>query len=161
MSRINELLDSLVERRLTELLGDVDTTVNRSEGRTARTVAAEAHTDAPTVNHTAVRHVAAKLARTRRSGPSTAYVVNAVADVDSMTPEVAAHYDAIVKASRKRGGRFDALTEADIIRARGRKDASAQNAAQSAIWWLRNHGADGKRVKAGSKAAILHNVSVE
>jgi len=54
------------------------------------------------------------------------------------------------------------LTEADIIKAIGRKDASAKKSAQSNIWKLRNHDADGNRLDLSqprdAKRALLKTV---
>lgn len=107
---------------------------------------------------------AAKFARTaeqpktrirRASGSKTVYIVqNRVNDLSVMPGEYEQHYSAIVKSVGR--SRSTGISESDIVKARGRKDASAQNAAQSAIWWLRNHNAAGKRVKPGP-AAILRS----
>jgi transcriptional regulator GlxA family with amidase domain len=74
-----------------------------------------------------------------------------------MTHGVQVTYRAMLKAGGRSG---KGLTEVDIIKAVGRKDDSAKKAAQSAIWWLRNHNRKGERVAPSSRGAIVVNVSV-
>ncbi len=164
---IKSMLEKAIADVVRETLSGMDTDAITTTGEARRVRVADV------VKRAAVRDEDSQPIRRRRTnprGPSTVYVMQHDVDPDELNAN--AGYQDVWRAIRKahgldKAGRKPKLTslaplsEADIIKATKRTDASAQNAAQSAIWWLRNHNADGKRVKPGSSAALLVSERVE
>lgn len=132
--------------------GDTAATVNRDAvADVVRTVAEQS---APSTEPSKV------VRRRRRGGANTAYAIaNPIEVPDNFTDGVMTIYKAM---AGKNGRNRKAMTEAEIIAAAGRKDASAKKAAQSAIWFLRNHDASGTRLdldnaKDAKKAVVVNH----
>lgn len=149
---IAAIIRDVVRESMTEL--NVDTIAERAETETVSRKRALRERDSEPE----------PVKRTRRVlRPTVVYLMTAAGHKAGSDVNANAGTLDVWKAIRTLTGRKaeHAMTEKDIIAAVGRKDASAQNAAQSAIWWLRNHNADGKRVAPNSRGALLVSVRNE
>lgn len=154
---LSKLSDETVRRMLTDMLALDDApepTVDSSRVASVARNVAESTADSPAPRTTR---------RRRRTGPVTLYAVqNAITEPDQFTDGVMSIYRAM---TGKTGRNRQPMAEAAIVTASGRTDASAKKAAQSAIWFLRNHDAAGNRlnldVPREAKKAVVVNVKPE
>jgi ribosome-binding protein aMBF1 (putative translation factor) len=158
---VSQLSDETVRRILADIIG-ADDEGRIPEARVNRETVASVARDAAQAGRDAADEAVApaRRKRGRRTMNPQRYRVQ-FRDLDSddvMTPEVAATYDAMVKAS-KRGDGW--LTEAECIAARGRTDSSALKAAQSAIHWLKSHDKTGRALASGDNGGKRAIVATE
>lgn len=150
---MSKLSDETVRRMLADMLAIGDTDAPLSQAVTRDAVA---QIDREPAQPRVTR-------RRRRSGPVTLYgVQQPITDADRFTAGVMAIYRAM---TGKNGKSRKPMSENDIIAAAGRTDASAKKAAQSAIWFLRNHDAAANRLNLDlpkdARKAVVVNVRPE
>jgi hypothetical protein len=164
---IRQLVESMINDAVAETIADlkVDADVmaaNRKPNVAAmRKVAADVA--ASTDNGTEPADTRKRRVRRRPTGPRIGYqIVNHAKDIE-------AHAGAVDtwNTIRQLVGRAKdrVVTEADVIKASGRTDASAKKAIQSNVWWLRNHDANGNRLDltkpASARKALLRSVTLD
>jgi hypothetical protein len=150
-TKLDALIEQLIEQRLTAMLGDVETTISAAQrnGRNVSDVTDAARDRNADVYRRTVERIESKPTRTRRGVPSTAYASNwdrrkALPEWIGERTTTAAVFATIVASKT-------ALTNAEIVKL----TKLGKKTVESDVWRLRNHNAAGKRVNPGKSALVV------